>query len=86
LFAPAFHGDRFTSPELTSPFFVIPFVPLLCFTLACQIKADGIAPLAGSTYMTLGAVFIVAPVHVFYLKYLEEGELELSLGGVLWGV
>jgi protein-S-isoprenylcysteine O-methyltransferase Ste14 len=30
--------------------------------------------------MTLGAVLIVIPVHVFYLKYFEERELELRLG------
>lgn len=30
--------------------------------------------------MTLGAVFIVAPVDIFYLKYFEERELELRLG------
>jgi protein-S-isoprenylcysteine O-methyltransferase Ste14 len=40
----------------------------------------GIGPLAGSTYMILGAVLIVIPVHVFYLKYFEELELELRLG------
>jgi protein-S-isoprenylcysteine O-methyltransferase Ste14 len=34
----------------------------------------------GSTYIALGALLVVIPVHVFYLKYFEEYELELRLG------
>jgi len=49
-------------------------------SLGLYLFSLGIGPLAGSTYMTLGAVFIVIPVHVFYLKYFEECELELRLG------
>jgi protein-S-isoprenylcysteine O-methyltransferase Ste14 len=36
--------------------------------------------LAGSTSTTLGVLLGVMPVHVFYLKYFEEFELELRLG------
>jgi protein-S-isoprenylcysteine O-methyltransferase Ste14 len=36
--------------------------------------------LIGSTYWTFGALFLVIPVHIFYLKYFEEYELELRMG------
>jgi len=48
----------------------------LGFYLACV----GIGLLAGSTYLTLGALLVVIPSHVFYLKYFEEYELELRMG------
>ena len=30
--------------------------------------------------MTLGALLVVVPVHIIYLKYFEEYELKLRLG------
>jgi protein-S-isoprenylcysteine O-methyltransferase Ste14 len=48
----------------------------LGFYLICV----GIGLMAGSTYITLGSLIGVIPVHIFYLKYFEEYELELRLG------
>ncbi|MGD1994280.1 MAG: methyltransferase [Anaerolineae bacterium] len=48
--------------------------------LGIYTGALAIGLLVGSTYMTLGTLFVVIPVHVFYLKYFEEYELELRLG------
>jgi protein-S-isoprenylcysteine O-methyltransferase Ste14 len=49
-------------------------------SLGLYVGSAGIGLLAGSTYFTLGTVFAVVPVHIFYLKYFEEYELELRLG------
>ena len=49
-------------------------------SLGFYLGAVGLGLLARSTYMTLGALLVVIPVHVFYLKYFEEYELELRLG------
>jgi protein-S-isoprenylcysteine O-methyltransferase Ste14 len=49
-------------------------------SLGLYLGAVGIGLLVGSTYMTLGALLVVIPVHVFYLKYSEEYELELRIG------
>lgn len=49
-------------------------------SLGLYLWSVGIGLLVGSTYMTLGALLVVIPVHVFYLKYFEEYELELRMG------
>ena len=49
-------------------------------SLGFYLGAVGLGLVVGSTYMTLGALLVVIPVHVFYLKYFEEHELELRLG------
>jgi protein-S-isoprenylcysteine O-methyltransferase Ste14 len=49
-------------------------------SLGLYLGAVGIGLLVGSTYMTLGALVVVIPAHVFYLKYFEEYELELRIG------
>lgn len=36
--------------------------------------------LSGSTYFTLWVLIEVIPVHVFFLKFFEERELELRFG------
>jgi protein-S-isoprenylcysteine O-methyltransferase Ste14 len=48
--------------------------------LGLYLGALGIGLLVGSTYMTLGALVVVIPVHLFYLIFFEEHELELRLG------
>jgi protein-S-isoprenylcysteine O-methyltransferase Ste14 len=48
--------------------------------LGLYLASVGIGLLVGSTYMTLGALLVVIPIHVFYLKYFEEYELGLRLG------
>jgi protein-S-isoprenylcysteine O-methyltransferase Ste14 len=48
--------------------------------LGFYLGAAGLGLLAGSTYMTLGALLVVIPAHLFYLKYFEECELALRLG------
>jgi protein-S-isoprenylcysteine O-methyltransferase Ste14 len=40
----------------------------------------GIGMVAGSLAVTLGALLLVVPVHLFNLKYFEERELELRYG------
>jgi len=45
----------------------------LGFYLACI----GVGLLAGSTTLTLGALLVVIPVHIFNLKFFEEVELDL---------
>lgn len=37
--------------------------------------------MAGSTSVSLGVLFLLIPVHVFNLKYFEEVEIEIRLGG-----
>jgi protein-S-isoprenylcysteine O-methyltransferase Ste14 len=49
-------------------------------SLGFYLGAVGIGLMLGSTYMTLGALYVAIPVHVFYLKYFEEYELELRMG------
>jgi protein-S-isoprenylcysteine O-methyltransferase Ste14 len=49
-------------------------------SLGLYLGAVGLGLVVRSTYMTLGALLVVIPVHVFYLKYFEEYELELRLG------
>ena len=49
-------------------------------SLGFYLGAVGIGLMLGSTYMTLGALLVAIPVHVFYLKYFEEYELELRMG------
>ena len=49
-------------------------------SLGFYLGAVGLGLLVGSAYMTWGALLVVMPVHVLYLKYFEEYELELRLG------
>ena len=49
-------------------------------SLAIYLGAAGHGLIAGSTYMTLGALPVVIPVHVFCLKCSEKCKLELRLG------
>jgi protein-S-isoprenylcysteine O-methyltransferase Ste14 len=48
----------------------------LGFYMACV----GVGLLAGSLAVTLGALLVITPVHLFNLKYFEERELELRFG------
>jgi len=48
-------------------------------SLGYYLASVGIGLLAGSTYITLGALLVMIPSHVFYLKYFEEYELELRM-------
>jgi protein-S-isoprenylcysteine O-methyltransferase Ste14 len=41
--------------------------------------------MAGSTALSLGVLFLLIPVHVFNLKYFEEKEIEIRLGGRFQG-
>ncbi|MDE3089621.1 MAG: isoprenylcysteine carboxylmethyltransferase family protein, partial [Chloroflexota bacterium] len=49
-------------------------------SLGYYLVCVGIGLLAGSTFVTLGALLIVIPTHLFFLKYFEELELELRFG------
>jgi protein-S-isoprenylcysteine O-methyltransferase Ste14 len=49
-------------------------------SLGLYLASVGIGLLAGSTYWTLGTLCGAIPVHLFYLKFFEEYELELRLG------
>jgi hypothetical protein len=49
-------------------------------SLGFCLGAVGLGLLVGSVCMTLGALLVVIPVHIFYLKYFEEYELGLGLG------
>ncbi len=49
-------------------------------SLGYYLAAAGIGLLAGSTYLTGAAVFLLIPAHAFNLKYFEERELELRYG------
>jgi protein-S-isoprenylcysteine O-methyltransferase Ste14 len=49
-------------------------------SLGFYLAALGIDLLLRSTYMTLGTLLVAIPVHIFYLKYFEEYELELRMG------
>lgn len=48
----------------------------LGFYLTCL----GVSLAAGSTYCTLGTLLVLVPAHLFYLKYIEERELEIRFG------
>jgi protein-S-isoprenylcysteine O-methyltransferase Ste14 len=49
-------------------------------SLGLYLGSVGFGLMLRSTYLTLGALLVVIPVHVFYLKYFEEYELELRMG------
>ncbi|MEW6183751.1 MAG: methyltransferase [Bacillota bacterium] len=49
-------------------------------SLGMYLAALGAGLMAGSTYLTAATALYFIPVHVFYLKYFEELELELRHG------
>ena len=49
-------------------------------SLGYYLFALSIGYISGSTLLTLAVLFGVIPAHIFFLKYLEELELELRLG------
>ena len=49
-------------------------------SLGYYLFALSIGFISGSTLLTLAVLFGVIPAHIFFLKYLEELELELRLG------
>jgi len=49
-------------------------------SLGYYSQCVGLGLIAGSTYVTLGSLLGVVPVHIFYLLYFEELELSLRLG------
>ncbi len=49
-------------------------------SLGYYLVCVGAGLLAGSTFVTLGALLVVIPTHIFFLKYFEELELELRFG------
>lgn len=49
-------------------------------SLGLYLFSLGTSIVVRSTYLTFGTLFLVIPVHVFYLKYFEELELELRMG------
>jgi protein-S-isoprenylcysteine O-methyltransferase Ste14 len=49
-------------------------------SLGLYLGSVGFGLLLGSTYWTFGALLLVIPVHIFYLRYFEEYELEQRLG------
>ena len=49
-------------------------------SLGFYLGSIGLGMVIKSTFMTLGSLLIVKPVHIFYLKYFEEYELELRMG------
>lgn len=49
-------------------------------SLGYYLVCIGIGLVAGSTFVTLGALLGIIPAHIFYLKYFEEFELELRFG------
>ena len=49
-------------------------------SLGYYFACVGVGLLAGSTALTLGALLIIIPVHVFNLKYFEEVELDHRYG------
>jgi protein-S-isoprenylcysteine O-methyltransferase Ste14 len=48
--------------------------------LGFYLGAVGLGTAIGSTVITLGSILFVIPIHVFYLKYFEEYELEQRMG------
>lgn len=49
-------------------------------SLGYYLACIGIGLMAGSTTWTLGVLLVVVPVHMFFLTYFEERELELRYG------
>jgi protein-S-isoprenylcysteine O-methyltransferase Ste14 len=49
-------------------------------SLGFYASCAGLGMIAGSVTVTLGALFIILPIHVFNLKYFEETELALRYG------
>jgi protein-S-isoprenylcysteine O-methyltransferase Ste14 len=49
-------------------------------SLGVYLGSVGAGLLMRSTYMTFGTLLILMPVHIFYLRYFEEYELEMRLG------
>ena len=49
-------------------------------SLGYYLLCVGIGLIAGSTYVTLGSLLGIVPVHIFNLLYFEEYELALRLG------
>lgn len=49
-------------------------------SLGYYLQCVGLGLIAGSTYITLGSLLGVVPVHIFNLPYFEELELSLRLG------
>ncbi len=49
-------------------------------SLGLYLGSVGVSLLVGSRYLMLVTLLVVIPVHIFYLKYFEEYELELRLG------
>lgn len=49
-------------------------------SLGYYLICVGLGLIAGSTYITLGSLFGIVPVHLFNLIYFEEYELALRLG------
>jgi protein-S-isoprenylcysteine O-methyltransferase Ste14 len=48
--------------------------------LGLYLWATGIGLVTRSTYLTLAAVLVAIPAHIFYRRYFEEYELELRMG------
>jgi protein-S-isoprenylcysteine O-methyltransferase Ste14 len=49
-------------------------------SLGYYLQCVGLGLIAGSTYITLGSLLGIVPVHIFNLLYFEELELSLRLG------
>lgn len=49
-------------------------------SLGTYLSYFGISLISGSTYLLLGTLFVIVPVHVFNLLYFEEGELRVRYG------
>jgi protein-S-isoprenylcysteine O-methyltransferase Ste14 len=49
-------------------------------SLGYYLLCVGIGLIAGSTYVTIGSLLGIVPVHIFNLRYFEEYELALRLG------
>jgi protein-S-isoprenylcysteine O-methyltransferase Ste14 len=49
-------------------------------SLGYYLMCLGVSLLARSTSLTLGTLLVVIPVHIFYLKYFEEVELDIRYG------
>lgn len=49
-------------------------------SLGFYLMCIGMGLLAGSTFFTLWSLLAFIPVHVFFLKYFEERELEIRFG------
>ena len=49
-------------------------------SLGLYLWAIGLGIVARSTYLTAAALLMAIPMHIFYLKFFEEYELELRMG------